>query len=368
MPLYFLLKEKKLKLKEIGIVLSLYITNPIVVMYSRILWNPSPLIGLGLWAVFFLQRSAIVFGIIAGVSFYFHYFALILAIWGGVFYIKEKKYISLLKSIIAFILTLSPFALFEIKNKFYLTQSFIFNLQNTQESVSFYERITFFLQTPVQLLGMINDPFNTRLIEISGLAILVGSVLWILISKKNIRNIHFYLFLFACILTAFASSSYIRIQYLFISIGAFIAYCINPKRLLVKYLLIFIILLQSINTFYMVSERAKQYNNDSFPTIAELELASDTIQKLHVHGKTFNITENITGDARALYLRFFLERDKMNDLNSELQYENLEELYVLTPSLHKTIEEERWEFTATKDLRLTKQIPIGEFILLHYTE
>jgi hypothetical protein len=44
----------------------------------------------------------------------------------------------------------------------------------------------------------------------------------------------------------------------------------------------------------------------------------------------------------------------------------LHTLYVLTPSLDKTLEENRWEFRATSNLRLTKQWKIKEYKLLRF--
>ncbi|PIV09537.1 hypothetical protein COS31_05155 [Candidatus Roizmanbacteria bacterium CG02_land_8_20_14_3_00_36_15] len=58
---------------------------------------------------------------------------------------------------------------------------------------------------------------------------------------------------------------------------------------------------------------------------------------------------------RALYLRFFLEKDhQIPKSNSELEYNNLKTLYIFSPNLNIVYKESRWEFTATENLKLAK--------------
>jgi hypothetical protein len=102
------------------------------------------------------------------------------------------------------------------------------------------------------------------------------------------------------------------------------------------------------------------------PSIIDLEKVAKLIAQDHPH-TPFNITENITGDSRMLYLRYFVYRDTKGDgLGDPTEYMGLHTLYVLTPSLDKTLEENRWEFRATSNLRLTKQWKIKEYKLLRF--
>ena len=75
----------------------------------------------------------------------------------------------------------------------------------------------------------------------------------------------------------------------------------------------------------------------------------------------YNITENFIGDARALYLRFFIERNnKIPKPNNEISYTNLKTLFVFAPSFEIVKQEGRWEFLATPNLKLTKRYKIDK--------
>lgn len=127
-PLHYLIKQKTTDQFLQMLWLLAYITSPIVVMYSRLFWNPSPLIGLGIWGLFFLNRSPILFGIIAAMAVYFHYFGIWLFFFGLSFYLYKRRRLDCIKAVLAWGLCISPFLLFEIRNKFYLTSSFLFNI------------------------------------------------------------------------------------------------------------------------------------------------------------------------------------------------------------------------------------------------
>ena len=365
-PLYLMLKKRKLKLSEIVLLLTLYVTSPEIISYSRILWNPSPLIGLSVWGIYTLNKSAIIFGIVAGVCIYFHYFAVLLLLFGIMYYWNNKQSKNILYAIISFIVILSPFIFFEIKNKFYLTTSFIYNLQNFHTETVLSQKLHILLNIPTQLLGLVNNPFTTKIIHLGGISASIGLIIWIILIYTNRKNIYFILFIIAALFTVIASKEVVGTQYLFIAIGALIAYCINIKSQVAKIVLGFIICIQIVNTIYIINTDVRTKNEYGFPTIAQLEQTNQQIQQLHTYGSTFNVTENVEGDARALYIRYFLERDNVVGLQNETQYENLDELYILTPSLEKTLKEKRWEFTATSSLVKTHEIPIGTFTLLRY--
>ncbi len=369
-PLYQLIKQKTTDpfLHLLG--LLVYVTNPIAVLYSRLFWNPSPLIGLGIWGLYFLGRSPIAFGIIAALAVYFHYFGVLLLIYGVIQYLSKKQHKECLRAVLSAALCISPFLLFEIRNKFYLTSSFLFNITHSSSfSPNFWhEKAIFFLEMPFHLLGLLHDPFSLRLLSIGGVAMWAGMSIWIFVGIKNKKRPEFWYVVAAAITTALASQTYIRIQYFFIAFGAvWTLHGIQQKRFQ-KAFLVAIILLQSLNTAHALSSPVHVAQGEAFPTISQLEEVSRYIAAERQNGKSVNITENIRGDARAIYVRYFLEKNNLPDLSSELDYQHVDELFVLTPSLEKTVTENRWEFTASGNTHLESSEGIGQWYILKFVK
>ncbi len=369
-PLVLLLRQRKYKDHMITLITLLYVTSPIVINYSRILWNPSPLIGLGLWGIYAFTLSPVLFGLIGGLSIYFHYFAGVFLATGIFIQLVRKKWKYILSTSVALALSLIPFLFFEMRNEFYLTKSLIYNVQNTQAGAFLESKLQILLTIPTTLLGLSSDFFGTRLLDVTSFATVVGLFSWLGYIKYRKKSLESLFFILAAILTLIASKDVVRMQYIFIGIGALLAYGI-PKKLgkTGKYIVVLIILVQAINTLYSISHPAHAQQESLFPSISQFEQAEEAISEWHEPGKKFNVTENITGDARARHLRFFIESSQgsiAQDLQDELTYENLDELYVLTPSIEKTLQERRWEFGATKNLELKNTKSIGTFILLHY--
>ena len=93
-PLFLILQRRKYSDVNIFLIMLLYVTNPIVINYSRILWNPSPLIGIGMWGVYAFSRSPIIFGLIGGLALYFHYFGVLMFMSGVALYAVSYTHLS----------------------------------------------------------------------------------------------------------------------------------------------------------------------------------------------------------------------------------------------------------------------------------
>lgn len=367
-PLFQILRDRSRDQFMQFLGLLAYTTNPIIVVYSRLFWNPSPLIGLGIWGVYFLERSAFLFGIVAGVAVYFHYFGIALFIFGMVSYIQKKDRKSFLILLSTWICVMSPFILFEIRNKFYLTLSFVANITQGNGFIvsTWSEHVRFFLEMPVHILGLLPDPFAMRFLVIENAAMWIGLAVWIFVTVKNKRNSMFAYSVAVAALTACASASYIRIQYFFVALGSLWLLRGFGSAQTKKSFLVAIILLQSLNTSYALTSPVHVAKGEAFLTLSQLEEVSNYIKKTHESGKAVNITENIRGDARAQYIRFFLEKNELKDLKNELEYQNLDELYVLTPSREKTYRENRWEFTVGGATELVDEYEIAQWKVLKF--
>jgi hypothetical protein len=165
--------------------------------------------------------------------------------------------------------------------------------------------------------------------------------------------------------TAFASREWYGIRYLF---GVMPLFILGIGLFFEKYKFIFFIWL-----CFLVLVYAKIYFGDisinsthyTFPSLSTIQLAAKRIASDNPTVK-YNVSENITGDARALYLRFFVDRDVALHPKSVFEYGDLDRLYILTPSIEKTTRERRWEFTATPNLQLTSKVKINDVFLLRY--
>lgn len=368
-PLFLILQKRKYSDVNIFLIMLLYVTNPVIINYSRILWNPSPLIGIGMWGVYAFSQFPIIFGLIGGLALYFHYFGVLMFMSGIALYVKEKKYNWFWKATSAFVVSLVPFLFFEFRNEFYLTQSLIYNIQNTPGSEFLAGKLHILITLPAVLLGVSSDFFGARFIDLTKYSTTVGLLMWIAFVIFHLKSWNSIFFYSAVFLTIIASKDMVRLQYSFIGIGGLVALCIPKLQKVGTYIVIFLIAIQSVNTLYSIRQPAHIFGGQEFPTITQLEETRSLIVDSHVSGKKFNVTENITGDARAGYLRFFFENDQalaIADLQNELSYDNLDELYVLTPSVTKTMTERRWELTATPDLKLVSSQDVGAYKLLKY--
>ena len=97
----------------------------------------------------------------------------------------------------------------------------------------------------------------------------------------------------------------------------------------------------------------------------QLEDVSGYIIKTHKIGKKFQYYRKYSRRCSSnIYV--FLEKIDFRDLKSELEYQHLDELYVLTPSLQKTFNENRWEFTAGGASELVDVYEIAQWKVLKF--
>ena len=99
--------------------------------------------------------------------------------------------------------------------------------------------------------------------------------------------------------------------------------------------------------------------------IDTLERASLLI-KSDVKNETYNLSENIYGDAQARGLRYFVLKNVDKKPENDISYEHLDFLYVLTPSLEKTIRDHRYEFYASNLTKISWEKDLGQVKLIKF--
>lgn len=368
---------------------AIFTISPVSVLYTRIFWNPSPILSISVffWLCFYFtyvkkQKTLWIFlaGILAGIIFNLHYFAALPLLLIPMLRIKSWK-AQALWFVGGFILASVPLLLFEFRHSWYLTQGIIQHLTSGATTgyrtiLNRLSRIDNGLLVP---FGIYDAEFRyktllqlPRFFTLSlSTAILVIIVAWI----RKIKNINMHtsfvytgiiITVFAFIMTALASGflEYFM-RYLFAVYPFLLLLIISAflQRKTTTFLLLLLGGYALISSLRIITTPARSYYG--YIPIREMEKISTIIQNDNPK-PPYNITENIIGDARAIAFRYFLERDASVKPASEVEYENLNILYVITQSKQKTIAEQRWEFTATKGLREVKKIRLYNEWLLVY--
>jgi 4-amino-4-deoxy-L-arabinose transferase-like glycosyltransferase len=201
---------------------ALYAVSPLVINYSHSSWNPNPMPFVALLLIYLLylgidKRSLKLFfgvGFLFGIAMQLQYIAMFLAIIIFIAvlvgsYVKEKKIkiVSLLKSYgviaLGFIVGLSPFLAFEIKNHFPNTKTiinFIFfgakEQQNTTVSLfqnipsvffQLFSRLLMRFPPPEQLDKI--DPTTLQVLTIATLLIAIAAAIALFKTKNKLQTI-----------------------------------------------------------------------------------------------------------------------------------------------------------------------------------
>lgn len=367
----------------------LFSLSPPIVAHLRFFWNPNFLISISPIFWYFYYRCLtdkkyhrlnwFLTGIFAGILFLFHYFVLPVILLAYLILIKKHGIKKFIPTIFGLLISVSPLILFEIKNKFYLVNALIFNLTVNKNYTNSFKRILSrpllfkfidIFQIPVIFFGTQTEATHfppiinlnySQTIMLGGL-IIFFIFLKIFRQKIKIQNWLLFILIFGALLSSFLAHEAYYLRYFFICLPLLAIFF--AQILDVKFLLLLIPIFLITNTRILYSQKAQndliKSRGTAYPLIWHMEKIAQII-KTDNPTQPYNVTENFIGDARALYLRFFLERDdQIKKPENELDYANLKTLYVFAPNL-KTIEKEgRWEFLATPNLKLTKSFFIDK--------
>lgn len=356
--------------------------SPVIVAHLRFFWNPNFIISISpiYWYYYFLSLKKnekinyLLSGFLAGILFHFHYFVIFTILISLIFLFRKNLRNSLF-FILSFIIMVSPLILFEIKNQFYLTNALVYNITINKNFHNVYQpifsRSIWLKLTDIFLIPVIFLAFQTEATHFPtlfnpsywqmvfiGTIIYLATIFFLIKSKNKINFLTPFLtisFLTAIFSTLLAHEVY-YLRYFFICLpllALILTYLFNKKILLV---VILIYLITNVGILY--SQKAHNdliaFKKTPYPTLQQMEKVGEIIKK-EKPKEIYNITENFIGDARALYLRFFIEKnDDIKPPESETTYQNLKILFVFAPDLNTVYKENRWEFLATPNLKLTK--------------
>jgi len=388
-PIFYLLMANLLKRNKEQNFLSLilYTVSPITVYHARFFWNPNLIIPFSVlfwWLVLnkpfkkHHQLSFFLAGMAAAVMFNLHYFSIFPILIYITYLLYNKKFSRSAFLGTGYTLLSLPLLIFELRHKFYLTKAFLFNMTHINSNGQVLNRLIYsttrFFDAFYAILGLkyaeVHFPILLKKELFSTVALLIGFLLIRgFLKKANSKyRIFFLIILITNIFTLKLSpQDEIHIRYLF-SIYPLLIWFIAislPKNPL-KYLIFIPIVYASFLIVTTTPTIKDPYF--SYVSIDKLKKITNTITKdvQKYQYPNYNISENMSGDARANSFRYFLVKDAKRQPNSKLAYTNLSALYIISPSLKKIYRENRWEFYATPNLKLTKTVNFGEVKLFKF--
>lgn len=375
-PILYLLLEDYLKVKNPILGTLIYVISPLTLTHMRFYWNPNAIIGLSTWFWFLtLKKKSKIFeqilsGILLGLIFNFHYFAVIPIFFWLIYLIFQKKIRKTFLTFAGFVVGASPIWIFELRNKFFLTKTLLFNLGNlTSNKFSLVHLAESLYRFPLAILGIkpleIVYPalFEPTLQMIFGILLILAIVFACLRSNTRERFL-FILAIISSIVTGLVSGGSFFGRYIFGLYPIFIWIVIKAFEK-ISWIWVILIPIMLITDYKIISFRPEA--NINYVGIDILEEASLLI-KSDVKNETYNLSENIYGDAQARGLRYFVLKNVEKKPENEISYEHLDSLYVLTPNLEKTIKDNRYEYYAPNLTKIAWVKDLGELKLYKFSK
>lgn len=372
-PILYLILRDYLKVKYPLLGALIYVISPLTLTHMRLYWNPNAIIGLSVWFWYLILKketriSLIISGILLGIIFNFHYFVAIPLFIYLIYLVFQRKFKSFGYSFIGVIIGLSPTWIFEIRNNLYLIKAFWFNLQNnipnTPNLIGVLEGVYRF---PLAILGVKPMEISFEALPPATLQIIIGVLFAIAVIfyfknlQKNERTLVVLTIISSLVIGLISNGNYYG-RYLF---GLYPIYIFAILKAFEKvgwiwFILIAFILFADYKIITFRPSPDKNYVDIDTLSKASLLIKSD------VKNETYNLSENIYGDAQARGLRYFVLKNVEKKPENDISYEHLDVLYVLTPSLDKTIKDNRYEYYASNLTKVAWEENLGEVNLIKF--
>jgi hypothetical protein len=349
-PFLYLLSKKILRKQNLAFLVTfIYTFSPITIALGRSYWNPNLVVPLSVFIWFFLlyKKSYINYfigGVILGIIFNLHFmnsipvlFYLFLLLFN-----KDRKYLAFIS--IGFILTLAPFIAFEIKNHFFLIKAFVNSMGgfstfshrtlNPFLSIDSFSYIFGLGTSQYFFTELFNVPFNVRIIINS----LVGIIfIYFLIKNRKILDGDITKVVLCSLFMSwyFQQWNIIGLRYILSAFPLLIMYCILFVSSLNKYLILLLILPMSVLSIQLITHELNPHSITDYYPVTKIEEISRAIVADKPEG-AYNLTENLQGDSRSLAYRYFVTRDANIKPQPVENYNTIDTLYIITPSISET--------------------------------
>lgn len=381
-PFFFLLANKYLKNKGLSYLATfIYALNPILVALTRSYWEPNTVLALSVfvWYFFLYKKSPkryFLGGLMSGVVFYIHYVNFIPIGFYFIYLLFKEKKKNIALTILGFLIVISPLIAFELKNNFYLTTAFAGTFSGFS---TFSERTQNpFLSMDILLYIFGLGPYQYFVPALFNIAfryrILVGTVigipyLYFLFKRRKDLGYGFIIVVLGGLFTGwfFEKWHILAIRYMLVAVPLFIiSFVAFARYLKAAFAVLLLIPMLALSIQIITHELDPKRREDYYP-VRKIEEISDAIVVDNPNGR-YNITENILGDARSLALRFYLLRDAEVKPQPVEVYDRINTLYVITPSLERIYEEDRWEFSASGPKEIVWEKDFGGIKLFKFVK
>ncbi len=359
----------------------LYALSPVTVTFARFFWNPNLTIPFSVffWLLIVRKYSSeprkvigyLCAGCIGGVMVNFHYVSLISVLFCILLFLFQRKIFYSIVVTLGFLVGSTPLILFELKHKFYLTNALLYNLTHRVSSQTVGDKVLHFFSSTFTIVGIKPSEITHPTIIMSTpffYYIIACFITFLIITSFHRIPKKGRVFLIPILLLNLAavamSAGIYNVHYIFPAYPLFIWYIghlissLNNRFL--SALIIGLAAASSLLIPYDIHNIKKDYLS-----ITEIE----SIAQYIVHDNPnppYNMTENITGGAQAIPFRYILERDAKVPINDKTSYIGLKTLYVVTYDIQKTYRENRYEFYATPNKVLTKEVNFNEVKLYKF--
>ena len=359
----------------------IYSVSPLVITHMRFFWNPNTVIPLSVffWYLVTKEKSKKDFevhflaGLIMAIIFNFHYFTILPMLVWTFSCIFKKDWDRLTGIVAGFLIGSLPLFFYELKNDFYLSKSLLLNLNNLQSSaVSISTHIGRTLETFMAIVGIKHGEIfyptaigNNSIVYWSIFSFLALLSAITIKQKVNGGKIWLLLSLWITILMAAkASDTEFYVRYVF---GALpLAIWFLSEMFSLKAARLLIVPVAALILFSTVGVITFQNNiNNGYIPLKTLEKISKSIVDEDFKGQ-YNLTANVDGDAYALALRYFVQRDSVNKPNDVETYGWLDRLYAIAPNFEKIKSENRFEYYASGPWKEPVVTDFGEVKLFRF--
>jgi len=357
-PFFYVLAKKLLKKQLLSYTATfIYALSPVVVALTRSYWEPNTVIAISVfaWYFFLVKKSKLSFfvaGILSGIIFDIHYMNAIVVVFYIALLLFEKNKKHFMLSVLGFLLAISPLIVFELRNSFFLTKAFIdtfggFSTFSERTLNPFFSMDVFayifgFGYKQYFIPALFEIPFKARMAADT----LIGvPFVYFLLRKQKVFNSKVVASILIGLIIGwyFEKWNLLAIRYMLSVYPLFvIAFCLFVTSIN-KYLVLILFIPGVVLSVKTITHRLDSKDIDDYISLSRVEEIAGEIVKDDPQGR-YNVTENILGDARSLAFRFYLLRDAKVKPQGVETYNNLDSLYVITPSLERTYKEERWEF------------------------
>ncbi|MFZ2200161.1 MAG: hypothetical protein WAV40_05260 [Microgenomates group bacterium] len=384
LPFFYLLT--KLLTKDIAkrrFITITYAFSPITISYARFFWVPNIIIPLSViyWFLYYKFSSVknvklvnyLALGLLSGIMFNLHYMAIIALLVTIILFLRERKYKQSAYYLLGFGLTLLPFLFFEIRNNFYFIKTLFEHMfagnatTGTTEEPNFIMRLSLLFSS---ILGIRSAELRLSTHElprmwqyILGIFITIRYFLKSRDWKTDKQLLPLFWISFAIITLYSLAGMSIHIRYLFAMYPIFVyllgdmLYVQGTSNL--KYWFLALVMMLGVARITWTQAQTEF----TFP-LATLEKIGQIIVEDNFCG-SYNITENITGDAQATAIRYFVQRDAKKKPQPNLDYQNLDALYAVASSVESILVANRWEYSATPHLQVAQSWDVADGVILY---